>query len=89
MYEEELNALDKDELNWLVRQFLREESTICEILVDESTCHISQEQAIKDIRNQLKSIHLSYHNSTELKAEIQYKMGKITRKECRRIIGLD
>ena len=52
MYENELNVLDKDELNWLVRQFLREESIICEILVDESKCHISPEQAVKDIRNQ-------------------------------------
>jgi len=89
MYKKELNNLDKDELNWLVREFIADESMICELLVEASKSHLSPEEALKEIRNHLKALHFTFYNGDTLKTEIEFKMGKISRSECRQRLGLD
>lgn len=87
-YKEILNQLSKEQLIYLIEQLTRSQSLITEICVDESKCHISSDKAIDEIRNYIYCMP-DYHDIDMLKAEIDFKMGKISVSECRKIIKLE
>lgn len=87
-YKEILNQLSKEQLIYLIEQLTRSQNLITEICVDESKCHISSDKAIDKIRDYIYCMPDGY-NVTEIKAEIDVKMGKISVSECRKIMGLD
>lgn len=58
---------------------------ISEVCVDESKMDISSDKAVEKIRNYMYDVPRCL-DEKELKAEIDYEMGKITSKEYRRII---
>ena len=83
-----LNELSKEQLIYLIEQFYHSQFLISEVCVDESKCHISSENAIQKIRNDLYDMPNTY-NVDNFKAQIDMKMGKITVEEYRKILGLD
>ena len=85
---ETLNELSKEQLIYLIEQFYNSQFLISETCVDESKCHISSENAVKEIRNYLYDMPNTY-NVADFKALIDMKMGKITVEEYRKILGLD
>ena len=84
-----LDNLEVDELKWLISKFKHDESIISEILVDVSKQHITPEHAIKQIRDALKAINICSSSPDALPYHIKYYMGKISREECRYLLGLD
>ena len=83
-----LNQLSKDQLIYLIEQFYHCQFLISGTCVDESKCHISSENAVKEIRSYLYDMPNTY-NVDNFKAQIDLKMGKITVDEYRKILGLD
>ena len=85
---ETLNQLSKEQLIYLIEQFVRSQGIISEICVDESKYHIKSDKAINEIRKYLYNMP-DYHDIDMLKAEIDFKMGKISVLECRKKMGLE
>ena len=85
---ETLNELSKDQLIYLIEQFYHSQFLISETCVEESKCHISSENAVKEIREYLYDMPNTY-NVDNFKSQIDLKMGKITVDEYRKILGLD
>ena len=83
-----LNELSKEQLIYLIEQFYHSQFLISETCVEESKCHISSEKAVKEIRNCLYDMPITY-NVDNFKAQIDMGMGKITVDEYRKILGLD
>lgn len=66
------------------------EFIISEICVDESKQHIPSEQAIEEIRKELRNCNLPFCASTEeFILLLDYKMGKITLDEYKERIEID
>ena len=84
-----INELSKDQLIYLIEQYYHSQFLINETCVDESKCYISSENAVQKIRSYLYNMPKTY-NVADFKALIDWKMGKITVDECRKmILGLD
>lgn len=85
--------LDKEQLIWLIGEWMKTESLITEILVDVSKWRINPEDAIDKIRATLigsKAANFpSSYKIEDLKTELDFFMGKISKKECRRRLGLE
>lgn len=85
--------LDKEQLIWLIGEWMKTESLITEILVDVSKWHTNPEDAIDKIRATLigsKAANFpSSYKIDDLKTELDFFMGKISKKECRRRLGLE
>lgn len=85
---ETLNQLSKEQLIYLIEQLEHSQALICEACVEESKCHINSDEAVDKIRSCIYDMP-SMHNSIELSAYLDMKMGKISVSKYRRIIGLD
>ena len=84
-----LNALTKEQLIFLIKQYQHMIFIISEICVDESKQHISSEQAIEKIRKELRNCNFpSYVSIEEIISLLDYKMGKITLDEYKERIGI-
>ena len=84
-----LNALTKEQLISLINQYQHMEFIISEICVDESKQHISSEQAVEEIRKELRNCNFPFCASTEeFISLLDYKMGKITLGEYKERIGI-
>lgn len=85
--------LDKEQLIWLIGEWIKTESLITEILVDVSKWRTNPEDAIDKIRATLigsKAANFpSSYKIEDLKTELDFFMGKISKKECRRRLGLE
>jgi len=85
--------LDKEQLIWLIGEWMKTESLITEILVDVSKWRINPEDAIDKIRATLigsKAANFpSSYKIEDLKTELDFFMGKISKKECRRRLGFE
>ena len=85
--------LDKEQLIWVIGHWMKTRSIISEILVDESKWHISPEDAVDKIRATLianKAADFPYsYKIDKLKTELDFFMGKISKKECRKRLGLE
>lgn len=85
---EMLNELSKEQLIYLIERLKYSLDLIGIVCVDESKRHIDSDKAIDEIRNYIYYMP-SMYNTTELKAYIDMKMGKISTSEYRKIIGLE
>ena len=65
-----LNALTKEQLIFLINQYQHMEFLISEVCVNESKQHIPSEQAIEEIRKELRNCNLPFCTSTEELIEI-------------------
>ena len=61
-----LNALTKEQLIFLINQYQHMEFLISEVCVNESKQHIPSEQAIEEIRKELKFTSLRYHRLDDM-----------------------
>ncbi len=85
-----LNALTKEQLIFLINQYQHISFIISEICVDESKQHIPSEQAIEEIRKELRNCNFPLCASTEeFISLLDYKMGKITLDEYKERIEID
>lgn len=83
------NALTKEQLIFLIKQYQHMTFMISEICVDESKQDISSEQAIEKIRKELRNCNFtSYVSIEEIILLLDYKMGKITLDEYKERIGI-
>lgn len=83
-----LNELSKDQLIYLIEQYYHSLFLISEICVSESKQHISSEDAVEKIRENLYSMPGAFDVET-FKAQIDFQMNKITDEEYRKILGFD
>lgn len=83
-----LNELSKEQLIYLIEQLKHSQDLISNVCVEESKCHITSDKAIDKIRDYIYQMP-SMYNSSDLMAYIDMKLGKISIKAYRRIIGLD
>lgn len=84
-----LNALTKEQLIFLINQYQHMEFLISEVCVNESKQHIPSEQAIEEIRKELRNCNLPFCTSTEeFISFLDYKMDKITLGEYKERIGV-
>ena len=84
-----LNALTKEQLIFLINQYQHMEFIISEICVNESKQHIPSEQAVEEIRKELRNCNFPFSTSTEeFISLLDYKMGKITLDEYKEKIGI-
>lgn len=84
-----LNALTKEQLIFLIKQYQHMTFIVSEICVGESKQDISSEQAIEKIRKELRSCNFpSYVSIEEIILLLDYKMGKITLDEYKERIGI-
>lgn len=85
--------LSKEQLIWLLLQNDHSNTLISETLVEESKWHTNPEIALENIRKYLRenfAFGINWGEDPEnIKAELDFKMEKITREECRRRLGLD
>lgn len=89
---EKMMQLSKEQLVWLLIQCDWQDSLICETLVDVSKMHTTPEKAIENIRkyfgeNQTHNMMWG-HKPEDIQAELDFKMGKISKRECRKRLGL-
>ena len=88
--EENLNACSKEQLIFLIDKYWSSMCCIGEICVNESKMHISSENAVNKIIEELGNLNFPFSsNSERLLAFIDYKMGKIKTSEYRKRLGLD
>ena len=80
-----LNELSKDQLIYLIEQFYHSQFLISETCVDESKFNISFLESVQKIRRYLYNMPKTY-DVADFKALIDWKMGKITLDECRKMI---
>lgn len=81
-----LMTLSNEQLIYLIEQMNHSLFLIGETCVAESKGHIETRDAIRDIRDDIYDLP-SIYNEIELKAYIDMKMGKITMKEYRKMMG--
>lgn len=90
---EKMMQLSKEQLVWLLLQWDEASSLISETLVEASKMHRTPEKALDDIRRYLgknHAYHFGWYKKPEyIQAELDFFMGKISRKECRRRLGLE
>lgn len=90
---EKMMQLSKEQLVWLLLQWDEASSLISETLVEASKMHRTPEKALDDIRRYLgknHACHFGWYKKPEyIQAELDFFMGKISRKECRRRLGLE
>lgn len=82
---ETLMTLSKEQLIHIINKCDCSLFLISEICVDESKMDISSDKAVEKIRNYIYNVPRCL-DEKELKAEIDYEMGKISPKEYRQII---
>ena len=85
---EALKELSKEQLIYLIEQMDKSLCLIGEVCVEESKWHIESKEAIRKIRDYIYDMP-SLAFPEETKAYIDMKMGKISVKKYRQIIGLD
>ena len=83
-----LENLSKEQLIYLIEQLDRSQFLISEVCVEESKCHIESDKAVDKIRNYLFNMP-SLYDIKDTKAEIDFRMGKISPKEYRKFRGLE
>lgn len=83
-----LNELSKDQLIYLIEQFFNSRIRIGKICVSESKQHISSEDAVEKIRENLYSMPGAFDVET-FKAQIDFQMNKISVEEYRKILGFE
>lgn len=88
LMKEALNQLTKEQLIWLIEQYWCCDFMICETCVEESKMHIHSAAAVEEIRQSLSELP-NLRRDDKLGAYIDFKMGKITVKQFRKILGLD
>lgn len=87
--------LTKEQLIWLLCQWDNVASIVIEILVDVSKCHISEEDAICQIRECFNSNYLTVKNLQytqpikDIQTQLDFLMGKISRHEYRIRLGFE
>lgn len=86
--EEIPKQLSKEQLIYLIEQMSHSLTMIGEVCVDESKCHIESNEAVSKIREYIYDIP-SLHDFKSAAAFIDWKLGKISVKEYKRIIGLE
>lgn len=82
---EALMALSKEQLIHIIENCDNSLTLIGEVCVDESKMDIPSDKAVEKIRNYLYNVPICL-DEKELKAQIDYEMGKISPKEYRQII---
>lgn len=82
---EALMTLSKEQLIHIIDKCDHSLFLISEVCVDESKMDISPDKALEKIRNYIYNVPRCL-DEKELKAEIDYEMGKISPKEYRKII---
>ena len=85
MNKEILMTLSKEQLIHIIDKCDHSLFLIGEVCVDESKMDISSDKAVEKIRKYIYDVPRCL-DEKELKAEIDYEMGKITPKEYRQII---
>lgn len=83
-----LEELSKEQLIYLIEQLDRSQFLIGETCVNESKLHISSDKAVDKIREYLFNMPNLY-DVEDTKAEIDFRMGKISVKEYRKLKGLE
>jgi hypothetical protein len=83
-----LEELSKEQLIYLIEQMDKSLCLISEACVEESKWHIESKDAVKKIREYIYSMP-SLTFPEETKAYIDMKMGVISVKKYRQIIGLE
>lgn len=83
-----LEELSKEQLIYLIEQLDKSQFLIGEVCVDESKLHISSDKAVDKIRKYLFNMPNLY-DVEDAKAEIDFRMGKISVKEYRKLKGLE
>ena len=84
-----LISLTIEHLIFIINQYQHMEFLISEVCVNESKQHIPSEQAIEEIRKELRNCNLPFCTSTEeFISLLDYKMGKITLDEYKERIGI-
>jgi hypothetical protein len=83
-----LENLSKEQLIYLIEQLNRSQFLIGEVCVEESKCHIESDKAVDKIRNYLFNMPNLY-DVEDTKAEIDFRMGKISPKKYRKLKGLE
>jgi hypothetical protein len=86
------SQLTKDQLIWIIDQWESCGSAIIETMVDKSKSHITAEDACSKILKYVSAnsvVSLDYLRVDHLKAELDFHMGKISKSECRKRLGLD
>ena len=91
IYEKILNALMKEQRIFLISQYQHMTFIILRICVDESKQHIPSEQAVEQIREELRNWDFSSFCTSieEFISLLDYKMGKITLDEYKERVGID
>lgn len=89
---EKMMQLSKEQLVWLLIQCDWQDALISETLVEVSKMHLTPEKAIDNIREYLRKNQANnitwFHKPEDLQAELDFKMGKISKRECRKRLGL-
>ena len=80
-----LNELSKEQLIYLIEQLNHSQFMISEVCVEESKWHIDSKKAIDNIRGHIYHMP-SLYDTTEVKAYIDMKLGKISVKEYKKIV---
>ena len=88
LVKESLNQLTKEQLIWLIEQYRNCEFMIGEVCVEESKMHTDSASAVEEIRQCLWKLP-ELRRDGNLGAYIDFKTGKITVKQFRKILGLD
>lgn len=83
-----LMTLSNEQLIYLIEQMYHSLFLIGETCVDESKGYIESADAIYKIRDYIYDMPSAY-SETDLKAHIDMKMGKITPREYRKILGFE
>lgn len=82
---ETLMALSKEQLVHIIENCDNSLTLIGEVCVDESKMDIPSDKAVEKIRSYIYRVP-GIMNEKTLKIEIDFEMGKITKKEARRLI---
>lgn len=88
LMKETLNQLTKEQLIWLIEQYRHCEFMICEICVEESKMHTDSASAVEEIRQCLWELP-ELRRDDKMGSYVDFKMGKITVKQFRKILGLE
>ena len=85
---ESLYQLSKDQLIYLIEQMDRSLFLIGEVCVEESKQHIESDKAIREIRDCIYRIPRNF-DSAGLAAYIDFREGKISKEEYRKLMGFE
>ena len=84
-----LNKCDNKQLIFIIDKLYQSLALISQECIEESKCHINSQNAIEDIRKHLNVLNDFQWHSDYFVDGIRCKMGEISVRELRKIMGLE